>query len=115
MTYVTAVAAVAALVLSANAAACPASAALAERYGISFSGFDKPIPATSEPNTAGGGPYLRVAIASPVIVSDGFKHTVVMDTATKKAWILRTGGFAGVYEWYGPVEMGEALAHGRDH
>lgn len=99
---------VAALVSSANAAACPAAAALAERYGISFSGFDKPIPASSEPTTAGGGRYLRVPIASPVIVSDGFRHTAVMDTVTKNAWILRTGGFAGVYEWYGPVDVGDA-------
>ena len=38
-------------------------------------------------------------------VSDGFHHTIVLDRTTKKAWILRTGGFVSVYQWYGPVDV----------
>ncbi len=100
--------AVSAALLSANALACPAVDKLIERYGISFSGFDTPIPATQEPNAAASGPFFRMPIREAVMVSDGFRHTVVVSPAARKAWILRTGGFAGVHEWYGPLEVGEA-------
>jgi hypothetical protein len=91
---------------AANASACPGLDALTQRYGISFSGFDKPIPAVQGPAVPGEGRLARLPVASPEIVSDGFRHTVLFDPATKKAWILRTGGFAGVHEWYGPVDAG---------
>lgn len=83
--------------------ACPAAAWLADHYGISFSGFTTPIPAATPPDLSGNA-YVRVAIPQRVFVSDGFRHAAVIDRATKKAWILRTGGFVSVYEWYGPVD-----------
>lgn len=96
-----------------NAFACPVSDALAKRYGISFSGFDTPIPAAAqEPAGSGGSRLVRLPLPSAYLVSDGFQHTVVLDTAAKKAWILRTGGFAGVREWYGPVDAGDATLEG---
>jgi hypothetical protein len=94
--------------LSAHASACPLSQSLADRYGITFSGFATAIPAAPAPDTAHGGPFVRVVIPDAAYVADGFRHTVVMDTSTKKVWILRTGGFAGVYEWYGPVDAVDA-------
>lgn len=50
---------------------------------------------------------LRIANTSHVRqdVIDGFHHAVVLNTVKKKAWILRTGGFVGVYKWYGPVDV----------
>ena len=90
-----------------EAGACPALDALAERYGISFSGFDKPIPAATGP-AAAQGERLRLPIPDAGMVSDGFRHMLLFDTATRKAWILRTGGLAGVHEWYGPVDVGDA-------
>ena len=99
--------ALAALVFAANASACPALDALVKRYGISFGGFMKPIPAVSGPAFSANGRLVRVKLAYPPLVSDGFRHTLVFDTATRKAWILRTGGFVGVREWYGPVDAGE--------
>ena len=91
--------------LSAHAPACPLSQSLAERYGISFSGFRTAIPESKGPGTGSGGPFVRVLVPDASKVSDGFHHTIVMDRTTKKAWILRTGGFVGVYQWYGPVDV----------
>jgi hypothetical protein len=102
------VAAVSLAVLCSHASACPLSKSLADRYGITFSGFATAIPAAVAPDTAHGGPFVRVVIPDVAYVADGFRHTAVMDTSTKKVWILRTGGFAGVYEWYGPVDAIDA-------
>jgi hypothetical protein len=94
--------------LTAQAQACALTQSLAERYGISFSGFGKAIRETSAPDTAHGGPFVRVRIPDDNHVADGFRHTVVLDRSTKRAWILRTGGFVGVYQWYGPVDAVDA-------
>lgn len=96
------------VLLSAHASACPLAKSLADRYGITFSGFATAIPAAAAPDTEHGGPFVRVVIADAPYVADGFRHTAVMDTRTKKVWILRTGGFVGVYEWYGPVDAIDA-------
>jgi hypothetical protein len=90
---------------STQALACPLSQSLAERYGISFSGFRTAIPETKSPETGTGGQFVRVRVPDDSNVSDGFHHTIVLDLTTKKAWILRTGGFASVYQWYGPVDV----------
>jgi hypothetical protein len=89
---------------SAQAFACPLSESLKTRYGVSFSGFSTAIPESAAPDMAHGGPFVRVRIPDGSNVADGFRHTIVMDRSTKKAWILRTGGFVGVYQWYGPVD-----------
>jgi len=91
--------------LSSQALGCPLSQSLAERYGISFSGFNTAIPETKGPETANGRSLVRVRIPDASNVSDGFHHTIVMDRTTKKAWILRTGGFVSVFQWYGPVDV----------
>lgn len=83
--------------------ACAPAIWLAEHYGISFSGFTTPIPAASPPDLSGNA-YVRVPIPQRVFVSDGFRHAAVINRVTKKAWILRTGGFVSVYEWYGPID-----------
>jgi hypothetical protein len=100
------VATLAAAVLATDAHACPELDALVKRYGISFSGFARPIPAVKGPGALDAGRLL--AVSYPEIVSDGFRHAILFNARTRKAWILRTGGFAGVREWYGPVEVGEA-------
>jgi len=91
----------------AQASACPELDTLAKRYGISFGGFMTPIPAVAMPAFSKTGDLLHLPIASAELVSDGFRHKVVYDTATGKAWILRTGGFVGVREWYGPVDAAD--------
>ena len=91
--------------LSTQALACPLSQSLAERYGISFSGFRTAIPETISPKAGSGAQFVRVRVPDDSNVSDGFHHTIVLDLTTKKAWILRTGGFASVYQWYGPVDV----------
>ena len=93
---------------SAQVLACPLSDSLAKRYGISFSGFSIAVPASAAPDTTQGGPFVRVRMPDAGNVADGFHHTIVMDRSTKKAWILRTGGFVGVYQWYGPVDAVDA-------
>jgi hypothetical protein len=97
--------AVAATCLSTSASACPMTDALVERYGISFSGFTVEIPDGQAPDVAPGDALVRIAIPDTSHVADGFRHSVVLDTVKKKAWILRTGGFVGVYKWYGPVDV----------
>jgi len=97
--------AAAALILcSLQAVACPFSDAISTRYGISFSGFKTPIPAATAPDMTDPGSFIRVAVRDNSKVADGFRHTIVMNTKTKKAWVLRTGGFASVYDWFGPVD-----------
>ena len=90
--------------LSVHALACPLSESLSERYGISFSGFKTAIPVTAAPDTTDTAAFVRVVMQDESKALDGFRHTIVMNTRTKKAWVLRTGGFASVYEWFGPVD-----------
>ncbi|MFL6634286.1 MAG: hypothetical protein ACJ8HJ_18445 [Massilia sp.] len=94
--------------LSAQALACPLSESVMTRYGVSFSGFSTAIPESAAPDTTHGGPFVRVRMPDASTVADGFRHTIVMDRGTKKLWILRTGGFVGVYQWYGPVDAVDA-------
>jgi hypothetical protein len=94
--------------MSAQAPACPLSESLMTRYGVSFSGFSTAIPESAAPDTAHGGPFVRVRMPDAGNVADGFHHTIVMDRSTKKVWILRTGGFVGVYQWFGPVDAVDA-------
>jgi len=101
------VAALAGCLFAANASACPELDVFVKRYGISFSGFEKPIPAVSGPGVERSR-LLRLPVANSLLVSDGFQHTVLYHTETRRAWILRTGGFVGVREWYGPVDAGDA-------
>jgi len=76
--------------LSTHALACPLSQSLAERYGISFSGFKTAIPESKGPETGSGAPLVRVVVADASNVADGFHHTIVLDRTSQKAWILRT-------------------------
>jgi hypothetical protein len=92
------------ILCSLQAVACPLSEALSTRYGISFSGFKTPIPAATAPDMTDPGSFIRVAVRDNSKVADGFRHTIVMNTKTKTAWVLRTGGFASVYDWFGPVD-----------
>jgi hypothetical protein len=94
--------------MSAQAPACPLAETFKARYGVSFSGFTTAIPESAAPDTARGGPFVRVRVPDAGNVADGFHHTIVMDRSTKKVWILRTGGFAGVYQWFGPVDAVDA-------
>ena len=89
-------------------AACPFACQLIEQYGISFSGFAKPLPrAAGNPDrSARAQEMVRIVLTdSARTVNDGFLHAALIDAAQRQAWILRTGGFAGVYEWYGPVSI----------
>lgn len=38
----------------------------------------------------------------PAVMCDGFSFTVFVDHRTQEFWVLRTGGFAGVHELFGP-------------
>lgn len=89
---------------AAHAKPCPLAARLAERYGISFSGLKIAIPVSNGPDTAVDDSFVEIRIPEPVFVSDGFHHLALVSRKTQKAWILRTGGFVGVYGWYGPVD-----------
>lgn len=102
--------AIAATMSAANAGAgtCPEVALLAKRYGITFGGFATPIPPVKLPKVSKEGRLLHLQIVTPELVNDGFRHKILFDSATRKAWILRTGGFVGVRQWYGPVDAGDA-------
>jgi hypothetical protein len=100
-------------------AGCAAADKLIDKYGISFSGFERAIaPATARneaadkaPDTSGTKAADLVVIAlsdKAVLVNDGYLHHALIDRAVKRAWIHRTGGFIGVDEWYGPVHLPHA-------
>lgn len=89
-------------------AACSIPEWLVYEYGISFAGFKKEIPkATIDPSKV---MPLADHAAMPLPtndanIRDGYTHQALIDMSNKRAWILRTGGFAGVHEWYGPVAL----------
>lgn len=89
-------------------ASCAVADALIGQYGISFSGFTQTLPRVSLPAEQQSRPQALLTLVLPNQngqVSDGFSHTALINTAQKRVWILRTGGFAGVYQWYGPVAL----------
>jgi hypothetical protein len=90
--------------LSVPAFSCPLTDWLTQRYGVSAGGFEHDIPQSPapviDPATA-----VRIVFRDTPLVADGFHHAVVLDVASSKAWILRTGGFVGVYRWYGPIDV----------
>jgi len=88
-------------------AACDAALALVREYGISFTGFDKRLPLTEAPRMTEWDrqDYVFVSLHRKEHVSDGFNHSALINAKLKKAWILRTGGLAGVRSWYGPVDI----------
>jgi len=98
------------LVLSTSMACanCPVSDALVQKYGVSTFGFSKDIPRSAEPKILNEkhASFIFVELnGSMTFVYDGFVHNALIVTKKKRAWILRTGGFAGVHEWYGPVRL----------
>ena len=48
------------------------------------------------------GKYEIINLWPPVAMSDGFTHTFYIDQLTGEYWVLKTGGFAGIQELYGP-------------
>lgn len=92
--------------------ACDLTDLLVSRYGITFAGFAKPIAASAEPDIPKDASFVRARIHDRAMVNDGFQHTVLLDVKGRRAWILRTGGFAPVRQWYGPVDVGGVSAAG---
>lgn len=87
-------------------AACPAAAALIERYRIAFSGFRDPLPLAALDRDfppQGTRVVSLILIDDGPTVADGFFHTAYIDTTRHQLWILRTGGWINRREWYGPV------------
>jgi hypothetical protein len=98
-------------------ATCSVADSLIKEYGISFSGFQKPISRIAAQPDDMGHPNDLIRIALPNErgeVSDGFVHSAMLNRTLKRVWILRTGGFASVYEWYGPLAMAELNLTGCD-
>ena len=90
------------LLFSAGASACPMAAGVEKQYGVGFGGFLSPIPRA---DALKGGPFRKFRLAESNLVSDGFRHTLLVDQSGKQAWIRRSGGFAGVSELYGPIDV----------
>ena len=89
-------------------ASCSAADRLVDTYGISFSGFGKPIPKAARPLEHGARTADLVVIRLPNRkgnVPDGFAHSAVINKENGRAWIRRKGGFIPVDEWYGPVKL----------
>lgn len=89
-------------------ASCPVADALIAQYGISFSGFTHSLPRVPMPDERQSRPDDLVTLVLPNRhgnVSDGFSHSALINKDKKRAWILRTGGFVSVYEWYGPIAL----------
>ncbi|WP_211442750.1 hypothetical protein [Collimonas humicola] len=90
---------------------CAVADALIGQYGISFSGFTQSLPRVALPAEQQSRPQALLTLDLPNRngqVRDGFSHTALINKEQKRVWILRTGGFAGVYQWYGPVALPDA-------
>lgn len=96
--------------LAAPAWACTAADTLKSRYGVTFSGFKADIARVAEPVQLDK--LLAVHLEDDTRVYDGFHHTAYVDRTSKKAFILRTGGFIGVHEWYGPLDVRDVSFEG---
>ncbi len=86
---------------------CEAASALIREYGISFAGFEKGLPVSEAPRLGEWDrqDYVFVSLQKKALVSDGFSHSALINAKLRKAWIYRTGGFAGVHQWYGPLDI----------
>ena len=58
------------------------------------------------------GKYEIINLRPPVAMSDGFTHTFYIDPLSGEYWVLKTGGFAGVQELYGPGILEKAGEQG---
>lgn len=107
-----------ALLLALSAApawSCEVAAYLVKTWGISFAGFERPImPAPKNlPSSWNQADAFTIFLnRNPDWIKDGFEHRAVISLSLKQAMILRTGGFGGVQEWYGPVELTAASLAG---
>ena len=93
---------------AAPAWSCDVAAYLVKTWGISFAGFERPImPAPQNlPSSWNQADVLTIFLNSnPDLIKDGFEHRALVNPRLKQAMILRTGGFGGVHEWYGPVQL----------
>ena len=88
-------------------AGCEPLRAMIREYGISYAGFEKRLPRAEAPKWAEWAreEYRLMALPKDDHVRDGYNHSVLVNAKLKQAWIYRTGGFAGVNEWYGPVTV----------
>ena len=88
-------------------ASCEPVLALIRDYGISYTGFEKSLPAAEPPKWTDWPreDYRLIALPKKDRVRDGFHHSILVNAKLKQAWVNRTGGFAGVHEWYGPVAI----------
>jgi hypothetical protein len=86
-------------------AVCPSVDTIVREYGISSWGFKKQIPRSNEPakNDSTKKDIIVVTLPTPEHVSDAFVHSILISAEKNEAWISRTGGLAGVQEWYGPI------------
>jgi hypothetical protein len=75
-------------------------------YGLSWSGAKAPMPrAAHAPDLPPGGATLVRVLKPPEHTADGFTQEVVIIATPRSAWVHRTGGFAGVDQWFGPLEL----------
>jgi hypothetical protein len=91
--------------LMACAGACELTSVLVQRFGISALGFSQELPPAEAPLRDRQDSYQRLMLNERGVMLDGFQHMAYIDTASHQAWIVRTGGFSGVAEWYGPVAV----------
>jgi hypothetical protein len=74
-------------------------------------GLDSNSAFLLNPPTTDAIPYSEdfetVTIPPPKGMSDGFTHTITIDHKNNLYWISCTGGIAGIFEKYGPIEFKE--------
>jgi hypothetical protein len=75
-------------------------------YGLTWSGSTKPLPrAAHAPELPANGAALVRVLKPPAHTADGFTQEIVIVEEPRSAWVHRTGGFAGVNQWFGPLEL----------
>lgn len=47
----------------------------------------------------------QIQLSTSGTVSDGFNHDLLLERSRGMAYVLETGGLAGVRKWYGPITL----------
>lgn len=62
----------------------------------------------AQPPTVTAGNFRAVSLYETPVGSDEFLYAALIDTTNQKVWVYKYGGYAGVSNWYGPVDVDTA-------
>lgn len=80
-----------------------AARALLEQFSSAPEQEAPRLPARSD-----GAPALQAyRIGGAGLALDGWRYSVLLDARSGQAWLLRSGGLNGAWQWHGPVALAD--------